>query len=125
AEELALEEALGDGAAVDADDGHVASWAVGVDGAGDEFLAGAALTDDEDGGVGGGDVADELHDLADGGAVADDGVDGDEVVDDSSELCVLGAEAPLLEGAADEVAELVGVDGLGDVVEGALLEGLD
>ena len=43
AEKLALEQALRQGAAVDGHDGEVAPLAVGVDGAGDELLARAAL----------------------------------------------------------------------------------
>jgi len=43
-----------------------------VDGAGDEFLACAGLAQQQDGGVAWGDRFDELEDVLDGGAVADD-----------------------------------------------------
>ena len=50
AEEGALDEGLGDGGAVDFDEGLFAARAAGVDGAGDEVFAGSRLTGDEDGG---------------------------------------------------------------------------
>jgi hypothetical protein len=52
AEEFGLEEVLGEGGAVDGDEGLVLAGGVEVEGAGDEFLAGAAFALDEDGGVG-------------------------------------------------------------------------
>ena len=51
AEEFAFEELLGDGGAVDGDEILPAALAVMVDGAGDEFLAGAALAGDHHRGV--------------------------------------------------------------------------
>jgi hypothetical protein len=53
-EELALEERLGDGAAVDGDEGLVRARAGPVDGPGDEFLARPALALDQDACVAGG-----------------------------------------------------------------------
>ena len=60
AEEFAFQEVFGDGGAIDADVILLAAAAQAVEGAGDEFLAGAAFAQDEDGGVGGGDGLDEL-----------------------------------------------------------------
>ena len=54
AEELAFEERLGEGGAVEADEGSFAAGAGVVDGAGDEFLADAAFAADQDGGPAGG-----------------------------------------------------------------------
>ena len=51
AEELALEERVGNGRAVDRDEGAVLAAAAHVDRAGDELLAGAALAVDEHRGV--------------------------------------------------------------------------
>ena len=72
AEELALEELLGDGGAVDGDERRRRARAVLVDGAGDELLAGAALAGDEDGHVLRGDAADGLVDLEHRGVGAEE-----------------------------------------------------
>ena len=72
AEQLALQEALGQGPAVDADVGAGGAQAQVVDGAGDQLLAGAGLADDQDAGARGGDAAGRAVDLAHGGAGADD-----------------------------------------------------
>ena len=57
AEQLALEQALGQGAAVDADVGAGVARAEVVDGAGDQLLAGPGLADDQDAGARRGDLA--------------------------------------------------------------------
>ena len=62
AEELALEDGLGQGAAVDGHERLVGARALRVDGAGDELLARAALADDEDRGRRRRDVRDRLVD---------------------------------------------------------------
>ena len=72
AEELALEQGLGNGAAVDGHEGPVGPVAALVDGLGDEFLAGAALAVDQDRGRGGGDLVHHLVDRAHARALADD-----------------------------------------------------
>ncbi len=69
-EELAFEQRLRKGGAVDRHEGLVAARAVAVDGLGHELLAGAALPQDEHGGVGPGDAGDELVDLLHGTALA-------------------------------------------------------
>ena len=50
-EQLGLDEIRGDGAAVDGDEGAAAAAAVVMDGARDEFLAGARLAEDEHRGI--------------------------------------------------------------------------
>ena len=65
AEEFALEEGFGDGGAVDGDEGTVASWTALMDGACDDFFAGAALASNENGGRGWSDARDELAHLMD------------------------------------------------------------
>ena len=64
AEQLALQQVLGDGGAVDGQERRLGPQAVLVDGAGDQLLAGAALAGDQDGDVLGRDAADRLVDLA-------------------------------------------------------------
>lgn len=49
--------------AVDSDEGFLCSWAIGVDGAADEFFAGAGFSAHEDVGVGGADFEEGLPDL--------------------------------------------------------------
>ena len=63
AEHLRLEELGRDRAAVDRNEGAIHPGAERMDGAGDQLLARAALTHDEDGGIGGSHLADELGDL--------------------------------------------------------------
>ena len=72
AEELALEQLLGDGRAVDGDEALRAALAVVMDGAGDQFLARAALAGDHDRRVAVRDAADHLEDLLHGRRFADD-----------------------------------------------------
>ena len=60
AEEFAFDEVFGDGGAVDLDEGSAGAGALAIEGAGDQFLAGAAFAGDEDGGLGAGDFADRV-----------------------------------------------------------------
>src|SRR5262249_1106751 len=75
AEQLALDQAGGQGGAVDFDErvAPAPAWGTGgVDGAGDQLLARARLAGDEHRGVGGGDAADLVQHVQQGGAAADD-----------------------------------------------------
>ena len=76
AEERGLEQRLGDARAVLADEGAPAARPVGVDGAGDELLAGAALADDEHRDVARRHAVDQAEQLAHRLAPADDVVVG-------------------------------------------------
>jgi hypothetical protein len=69
AEELALEDRLGKGRAVDGDEGLGRARALGVDGARDELLARAALADDEHRGGRRRDLRDRLVDAEHRGAL--------------------------------------------------------
>ena len=64
AEQFAFGELRGEHRAVEADQRAGRSPAEGVDGLGDQFLAGAAFAADEHGFVGGGDLGDSLAQLA-------------------------------------------------------------
>ncbi len=77
---------------------------------------------DQHRGVGLGDMLDQLHDLAHGRAVADDLVDRDQPVDGLAQLHVLLLEPPLLQCLLNQMTQLVRIDGLGDVVEGTVLQ---
>src|SRR5690606_39173106 len=80
AEELAFEQVLGDGAAVDGDERLFRPGAGFVDGAGDHFLAGAALAGDEDGDVGVLDAVDERENPSNRVAAADDAAEAEAAV---------------------------------------------
>lgn len=71
AKELALDEGFGESGAVEGDKGAAFAGGEFDDGARDEFLAGAGAAADEDGGIGGGDLADLFVDLAHFAAGAD------------------------------------------------------
>ena len=68
AEELAFEEVLGDGGAIDFDEGAGGARAPAVDDVGEDFLADAAFAGDEDAAFGGGEeggiAEDGLHERA-------------------------------------------------------------
>src|SRR5256886_13194337 len=72
AEQLRLEQRLGERGAVDRDERAAAPRRARVDGAGDELLAGAALALDEHRGGAARDLLEERHHPAEGGARADD-----------------------------------------------------
>ena len=71
AEEFAFEQTLVQGAAIDADVGTIGPQAESMDGAGNEFLAGAGFADEQDIGHGGSGEARGAPDAAHGGAIAD------------------------------------------------------
>ena len=72
AEQLALDERLRDGGAVDLDERAFVRGGVLVDRAGDELLAGAGLAGDEDGGRCVGDLLDDREDLLERRGAADE-----------------------------------------------------
>src|ERR1035438_6297335 len=72
AEHLTLQQAGGNGGAVELDEGALAARAQVVDGTGEEFLAGAGFAVDEDRGIGGRDGFHLLQDSIQGAAAADD-----------------------------------------------------
>ena len=117
-----LDELLGDGRAVDLDEGLARAQAVGMDGAGDELLARAALAVDEHRGVGRGDLEDLLPEVLDEGVVADDLV---ALLRLLLEVLAFPAEARLLEGVADADQDPLPVEGLLQEVEGPQLGRLD
>ena len=125
AEQFAFQQLFGNGGAVDREERLLAAVAVMVNGAGDEFLAGAAFAGDERGGVAGGDLADELEDLLHRLAAADD-----------AQFVILGFEQRLvgddllhvargLERVGDDFLELRHVERLEQIIVGAELHRLD
>src|SRR5262249_1850036 len=117
-EELALQERLGDGRAIDRNERTVGTTAVGVHRLGHELLAGAGLAGDEHGGVGGGDLDDADQDVAYGLRTADDVLESVALAELAGEGLHLAEEAPVLERLLHFEQELVLGERLLDVVEG-------
>jgi len=115
AEQLALDEFLGDGRAVDLDEGPLGPLALVVDRAGHELLSRAVFTHDEDPGVRRGDDADHLLELEDRLALPDELEGGGDLL---LEQLVLFLEPDEVEGVVDKQDDLFQGDGLFDEVEG-------
>ncbi len=95
AEEFALDEVLGDGAAVEDHEGAVAASRGRVGGAGDDLFAGAGLALDHDGGIGRRDLLEDGVDLAHLGVAPDEVAEARAVGGDDAELLVDGPEAKI------------------------------
>ncbi len=117
-EQLALEEGVLERAAVDDGQGGRRSRAIGVEGPGDQLLPRAALALDQDRGQRACGLVDQGEDALDPRALADDLGEG--VVSPECRLEVQGLAAPggLLAGRAQDVVEVLEVEGLRDEVEG-------
>ena len=128
AEQFALEQRLGDRGAVDRQERLVGAVGVLVDRAGDQFLAGAALAEDQHGHVLGGDAADGLVDLLHGRRAADDRVGarrGDLGSVGSPKTAGVACIRRSSNGLANDLLELVQIDRLEQVLERAALHRLD
>ncbi len=113
AEQFGLEQVLGDGGAVDRDEGAAGAVARLVEAAGEQFLAGAAGAEQHHRHAGIGDPLDRPGDLEHLRSAGDHRPEHRLVLADPLlELAVLGLDAVQLEGAADDQAELVDVDRL-------------
>ncbi len=125
-EELALEELLGDRRARDRHEGLLGATALVVDRLRDHVLARAALARDEDGRrLAGGDAADELVELAHGRRLADDRAEPRALARLLAGDLHFVPEGGRLEGLLDAEEELLGLEGLLDVVLGSELDRLD
>ncbi len=124
-EEFVFEGGFVEAGAVEGDEAFGAAAGVLVEGAGDEFLAGAGVAEDEDVDVGGGDLGDELEDFLDGGGLSDDAVDAEALVEGVGEFGVFAGEEDFFGGAADLGADDFEVEGFLNEVVGAVAHGLD
>ena len=122
-EQLALEHPFRQRAAVDGHEGRGRARAAGVNGAGDDFLAGAALPGDQHRRAGRCDLVHQRPDLPHRGAGADVVLGPGQ--QRGAQLPVLFGEPALLERAVDQQHQLVVVERLADVVVGPLAHRLD
>ncbi len=124
AEQLTLDQLLRDGRAVHLDERLAAARRVVVQRAGDELLAGAALPRDEHRGGAVGHALEHRVDLVQPRGAADDAEARarDEV---RGLRRLLPREVTRAQRLGDDLAHLVFVEGLGEVVEGAGLQRLD
>ena len=124
AEQLGLQQGLGNGDAVNDQKGFGRPEAVLIDGPGHQFLAGARIAPDQHRGVGGRHPADGLIDLLHGFALADDGIRG-RGIRGHVQFHPGAHEAPRLQGLGDQGQDIRNLGGLEDVFEGPQLGGLD
>jgi hypothetical protein len=125
AEQLGLEEGLGECAAAHFDERFVPSRRAVVDRPGEEGLAGAALAGHQDRGAAVGDGLDEVEDLEHLVVVADDVLEAEPEVELLLQGLVLEDEGLLADGLLDRDADFVVDDRLREVVERAELDRLD
>ena len=125
AEERGFEQVRRDGAGVDGDEGLVAARRVGVDGLGDELLAGAALALDQNGGAAGSDLRDEVEEAQHRLALADDVFEVVALLQGALELDDLFFGAVAGDGGANVGEQLLVVPRLLDEVFRAGADGVD
>ena len=121
-EQFALEEVLGDGAAVDRDERPVLAGAATVDGEGGHFLAGAAVAEDEDRGIGGGHFADQVEHFLHRRAGADHALEASDGTA-FAQLPILTFELSDMKRADQDPFELAHVDRFREEIVGALADG--
>src|SRR4051794_3252293 len=124
-EQLALQDAFGDRAAIHRYEWSLRSARRAVDRARDELLAGARLADHQHGRVGERHPRRRLVDLQHGVAAADDVLQRVLVPYLALEPAVLRGEPPVTQGPLDDELDGVHVVRLGDVVVGAAADGVD
>ena len=124
-EQLALEQRLGNGGAVDRDKRKGRARAQLVDRLGDELLAGARLAVDQHRGGRRRGLLDDLVDLADRGTVADDPAERAVVAQLAPQPLDLTQRRLPLDRLVEQHAQPLGVDRLAQVVIGAFLHGGD
>ena len=124
AEELGLEQGVGDGGQVHGHERLVAPRALVVDGARHQLLAGAALPGDEHGGVGLGHLGDRLVEPHHLRMAAHELVEAVGAIELGAQVPQLALEPALPGRLADQIQDLVHVPGLGQVVVRARLHGV-
>ncbi len=102
----------------------VGARAHGMNGLGDEFLAGSAFAGNQHRGAAGGHLGDEVHHLLHLVALAHQ-VGKGKALEGAAKLQVLSLKARLVQQVADFEQQLVVIPGLGDVALGAFAGGLE
>jgi hypothetical protein len=125
AEQLALQQALGNRRAVDRDERIRRARSVVVEGSRHHFLAGSALAGDENTGAAVGDLPDQGEDFAHGRTRADQVTEGAGLVHRTPQAPVLLLQGAPLDRAIDGDHHRLGLEGLGDIVEGTRPHRLD
>ena len=125
AEQLALDQPVGDRGAVDGDEGTLAARPQIVDGPRDQLLAGAALAPDQHRDLRHRDATDGLEDLLHDGAAAEQAPELILRRDLRAQPHHLALQLAAREQLAHLDAERLHLEGLGQVVGGAELHGLD
>ena len=125
AEELGLEQRLGNRAAVDRDEPVGAPRAVVVNRARDHLLAGAGLAGNQDRAVRPRDRLEHLEERLHRPAAAENPAELIPLLELRSQVRVLRLQPPLLERLLQDVHQLVELERLGDEVGRALLDGVD
>ena len=96
-----------------------------MDGLGDQFLPGAGLAGDQDGGAAGSHLGHQVQHADHALALADDVGETVALLEGALEMRVLIFEPPPHDHAVDLDEQLLVVPGLGEIVVGAELEGVD
>ncbi len=125
AEQLALQDVARDGAAVDGQEPLVAARARTVERVGHQLLAGAAVADDEHAGARGRHQPHLLEEVLHGRRAADDALEAVALVEHLAQVRDLLLELLLLDQVHHPLAQLVEIDGFGEVVVGAHPHGFD
>ena len=125
AEQLGLQQRLGNRAAVERHERAASPQAVVVNRAGHQLLARACLAGDEHGAVGHRHGLEQLEEIAHRPAAADDPGEAVAAFELRPEVGVLGPQPPLLERRLECVEQLVELERLGDEIRGAALDCLD
>src|SRR5262245_11623427 len=125
AEELALQQGLGDRRAVERHERLALARTPLVQGAGGNLLAGAALSGDEHRGARVGNPPEQIVDRRHRRARADQVPEVGRLLDDAAELLDLLPQPPVLDGTFERDHEGVELDRLGDEIVGARADGGD
>ncbi len=124
AEELRLQQAVGDRSQIDRHEGLVPARALPVDGARDQLFAGAALAGDEHGGVSLGHLGDQLVEPHHRGVAAHQLVEAMRAVQLRAQVTHLALKHPLVRRLPHQGQDLLHIEGLHDVVVRAGLDAL-
>jgi len=124
AKEFALQEMLGQRGAVHRDKGAGRPRTVGMDAPGDELLAGSTLADNEDVRLAGRHLLDDVKDLQHGAAPAHDILEPVGLGELRPQTAIFFQQPSLGQGPLERNTELIGAEGLRDVVKGPLFHRL-